>query len=81
MHHPRHTLATAHRWKASAVACSLSLLLGACATSTAGLNAPEAGDAQVPSQFAYAGVGQPGSQALLDQGWWRQLSDPWWSVC
>jgi NodT family efflux transporter outer membrane factor (OMF) lipoprotein len=76
MHHPRPTLATAHRWTASAVACSLSLLLGACANSTAGLNAPEAGDAQVPSQFADAGVGQSGSQALLDQGWWRQLSDP-----
>jgi NodT family efflux transporter outer membrane factor (OMF) lipoprotein len=76
MHQVRQPHTALQRSTLAALGGALALLLGGCATGTAGLNAPQAGDAQVPPQFAQASVAQPSSQALLEQGWWRQLSDP-----
>ena len=59
---------------ATALTC---LLLTACATQQAGMNAPQAGNAQVPDQFRYAtaatGTAQPVS---LDEAWWKRFNDP-----
>lgn len=54
-----------------------SLLLGACATQTAGLNAPQAGNAQVPAQFQYAApAANLSNVAAVGEAWWRGFNDP-----
>jgi NodT family efflux transporter outer membrane factor (OMF) lipoprotein len=76
MQHPRNPNTVPQRGVVASLSCALALMLSACATTTAGLNSPEAGDAQVPSQFVHASAGAPGAQALLGDAWWQQLSDP-----
>ena len=52
------------------------LMLSACATGQAGLNAPAAGDAQVPGQFQFAGSAPTTTDVALGSAWWQQLKDP-----
>ena len=65
---PQHPLARRTLAASAVLAC---LLLTACATQTAGLNAPQAGNAQVPGQFQYAAAPAGTARAVaLDEAWW-----------
>ncbi|WP_422192612.1 efflux transporter outer membrane subunit [Aquabacterium sp.] len=70
----QHPLARRTLAASAVLAC---LLLTACATQTAGLNAPQAGNAQVPGQFQYAAAPAGTARAVaLDEAWWKGFNDP-----
>jgi NodT family efflux transporter outer membrane factor (OMF) lipoprotein len=64
------------RRSAGALLVGSVLLLAACATGQAGLNAPSAGDAQVPVQYQFAGGAPATADVVLGRAWWQQLQDP-----